>query len=134
MPVEFKATTDAAGRLIMPPEEKARLAKWAAENPCKEVVMAVAVVEDRRSLQQNAYYWDVVIPAMQIGYERTGVKLRKKEEVHAQLKQDFNYDASTADLSKKEFWDYMEIMAQYAAEYMRIEIKLPNQERNKQLK
>ena len=84
----------------------------------------VYVCDDRpsRSLNQNAYYWSVVIPiiAGEIGYQ--------KEELHEALKikflpkeikvkgKPYTIGGSTGKLNTKQFNEYLEAVIQMASE------------------
>lgn len=92
-----------------------------------------------RSLQQNRYYWGLVIPMVQKGLLDMGTEAGK-EEVHEFLKVRFNYNEvvnketgeyvcipkSTAGLNKEEFGVYIEKIQRFAAEFLGITIPDPN--------
>jgi hypothetical protein len=120
MPVEFKASTDAAGRLIMPPEEKKRLAEWAAENPCKEVVMAVTVVPNNS--KRNAYYWPHVIRPLTKAMNDKGNKFTEAD-VHEMMKIRFNFSATTQDLDDPEYAWYIAEVVQWASKFFQMEFE-----------
>lgn len=125
MPVEFKGTIDAAGRFTMPPEEKAKLAKWAADNPCKDVVTAVTT-EKKRSNRQNNYYWSTVVPIMMKEMNAHGNDF-DEDQTHEELKRKFNYKGSTSNLRTQEFQDYLEKIRAFAGTFFQITIPDPKQ-------
>ena len=86
--------------------------------------------EKQRSLDQNAYYWGVVVKilAWEIGYT--------KDEMHEALKVKFlTYEnvkgiptvLSTANLNTKQFEVYLEMVRRWAAMDLGIVIPEPNQ-------
>jgi len=83
----------------------------------------------KRSDVQNSYYWGVVIELLskELGYD--------KDEMHEILKYKFlqsnamgmPYVKSTTKLSTGEFEDYLEKIRRWAAEFLNINIPLPNE-------
>jgi hypothetical protein len=104
------------------------------------VEVTVEKARSRRSLNQNAYYWGVVVKMIsdELGYT--------PEEVHEVLKEKFNpkdlalmaYDnqtieqvrigVSTANLGKLDFCAYIERIQRWASEFLHLNIPDPNQE------
>jgi hypothetical protein len=110
-----------------------------------------------RSLPQNAYYWSVIIPAIQNEIKNLGERLTLKETeswimdyllstdsdfVHSFLKQKFidkmQVDESTGEvieiknpstkrMNKEEFSDYLNRVIQFANETLQIYIPSPNE-------
>ena len=82
-----------------------------------------------RSTLQNSYYFGVVVEilAKELGYD--------KDEMHEILKYKFlqsnamgmPYVKSTTKLSTGEFEDYLEKIRRWAAEFLNINIPLPNE-------
>ena len=82
-----------------------------------------------RSTLQNSYYFGVVVEilAKELGYD--------KDEIHEILKYKFlqsnamgmPYVKSTTKLSTGEFEDYLEKIRRWAAEFLNINIPLPNE-------
>jgi hypothetical protein len=95
--------------------------------------------KNKRSGQQNKYYWSCVCPIVLQGLRDMGWKeFEDAEEVHECLKHKFlkkhvaNADgeamekiASTKKLSTIEFNEYIENIAQWAAEYLNVYIPPP---------
>lgn len=94
----------------------------------------------KRSLNQNAYYWAVVIPLVRDGLFDVGYKM-SLEQTHEYLKREFlsteivnentgeikEITLSTAELKTIEFNEYFETIIQWAAEYLSIKIPYPNE-------
>lgn len=90
---------------------------------------------DKRSNQQNRYYFGLVIPLFQKGLQAKGIDVTK-EETHEFLKARFNYSElvnestgeflqvpmSTTRLNKGGFSDYIGKIQQLAAEFLEIVI------------
>lgn len=104
----------------------------------KEVEFQVKRFRNKRSVDQNAYYWKIIVlmVADAMGDD-------DPEAVHAVLKNECNYEIrtfgkgsdrkeyryplSTADLSTVEFENYTERCRRFAAEFFGIYIPLPNE-------
>ena len=94
------------------------------------VDVIVEKARSRRSLNQNAYYWGVVVKLVSdyTGYE--------PDEMHEVLKAQFNagefgeirYGKSTAKLSTLDFEAYMEQIRRWAAQTLGVVIPEPGQQ------
>src|SRR4029078_816659 len=96
---------------------------------------------NKRSDQQNRYYWGLVVPLVQKGIEDYGTELTK-EETHEFLKARFNVadlvnqdtgetinlPLSTTRLNKEQFGEYIEKIQRFGAEFLGIEIPDPGQQ------
>jgi len=95
---------------------------------------------NKRSDQQNRYYWAVVVPMVQHGIMDLGTELTK-EETHDFLKARFNYSEiastegelmqvprSTTILNKAAFSEYIAKIQQFAAEFLNVVIPDPGQQ------
>lgn len=98
---------------------------------------------NKRSLNQNAYYWliitDYIQPAL---YAEGWEKIKTKEDAHEFVSDLFlkvkvwnektgemkELPRSTTDLTKEEFNIYLNEIWQWAAEYLSINIPEPNQQ------
>lgn len=94
---------------------------------------------DQRSLQQNRYYFGLVIPMIQKGIYDMGTEITK-EECHEFLKAKFNYvevvneataeyvqiPRSTTAMNKEEFCLYIEKIQRFAIEFLNIVIPDPS--------
>jgi hypothetical protein len=96
----------------------------------------------QRSLPQNAYYWGVICDMVKQGLYEAGYRsVKTSDNAHEVMKNLFlkkrivNEDTgevietigSTASLTTEAFIIYVEEIIQWAAEYLGIEIPLPNE-------
>lgn len=93
----------------------------------------------KRSLQQNRYYWGVVVDLVKQGLFDLGHEV-SAEETHDWLKAKFNYlevvneetgecehiPRSTTEMTKEQFGEFIERIAQFAAEFLGVVIPAPN--------
>jgi hypothetical protein len=109
------------------------------------VEVTVEKARSRRSLNQNAYYWAVVIPMVTDALRELGNECEHMD-VHELLKDRFNtknfvipnngetvlevitVGASTASLSTIDFMAYIERIQRWASEFLHLNIPDPNQE------
>jgi RNA-binding protein YhbY len=98
----------------------------------------------QRSLNQNAYYWSVVVQIVYEGLRDAGFdEIRNPEDAHNVLKEMFfkkiiHSDQkdnlamvmSTTQFSTSEFEEKMDSIRQWAFEYLGIKIPLPNEQLN----
>lgn len=78
-------------------------------------------INDRRSEEQNNYYWAIVrIIAGELGYEVV-------DELHEVLKTKFNNGKSTTDFSPTEFAAYIQSIVIWAS--TELQIDLPSQDK-----
>ena len=94
---------------------------------------------NKRSGQQNRYYWGLVIPMLTEAFKDLGHEL-SQEETHEFLKAKFNskqihnedtgeaidLPLSTTRLSKFDFSEYIEKIQRFAAEFLNVVIPDPN--------
>lgn len=88
----------------------------------------------KRSLNQNAFYWGVVVPLV-----AEAIGESDPESVHEAMKAKLNYymvtakgrdirvPMSTADLSTVDFEAYLERIRQWGARFFSLNIPLPNE-------
>lgn len=100
----------------------------------KRVRVTVERFRNRRSTEQNRYYFGVVVPL--IG---KAIGEADMEAVHEMLKAEFNYEIlvigdremrkpkSTAKLETVEFSEYMEKVRMWAAKFLELYIPDPNE-------
>lgn len=93
---------------------------------------------NKRSSQQNRYYWGLVVPIVQKGIKDLGTEITK-EECHEFLKARFNYDEiineqtgecislprSTTALNKEQFSEYIGKIQQFGSEFLNTVIPDP---------
>ena len=110
----------------------------------REIVVTVERKRKKRSLNQNAYYWAVVVKMICEAMNDAGdmvssqdvheflrfrfLKIQKIDEETAELL--YEYSRSTSALKTFEFAEYIERCIQFAAEYLNIEIPTPYSERD----
>jgi hypothetical protein len=94
---------------------------------------------NRRSTQQNRYYWGLVIPILKQAFYDLGHDL-SAEDVHDFLKAKFNskeivneetgeaisVPISTTNLNKEDFGIYIEEIQRFAAMFLNVNIPDPN--------
>lgn len=110
------------------------------QSTCKLLSIEIKEHKNKRSLNQNAYYWGVVVPAVQSFFAEHGTQA-DAEEIHDFLKRgagglsriielpDGSYQAisgSTRKLTKAEFENYLEAVRAWAAGWGVI-IPMPNE-------
>lgn len=100
----------------------------------KRVRVTVERFRNRRSSEQNRYYFGVVVPAIAKKIGEPDL-----EAVHEMLKAEFNYEMlvigdremrkpkSTAKLETMEFAQYMEKVRMWAAQFLELYIPDPNE-------
>lgn len=93
---------------------------------------------NKRSNQQNRYYFGLVVPLVQQGIKDLGTELTK-EETHEFLKARFNLSdltnketgesisipISTTRLNKEQFGEYIEKIQRFASEFLNVVIPDP---------
>lgn len=108
----------------------------------KEIALTIGERKTERSNNQNRYYWGVVVPLVRQGLKEAGYGNVMKSEVHKLLKGMFIKDeivnettgeilsfvGSTAELSTTAFNEFMEGIAQWAAEQLSLVIPEPNEQ------
>lgn len=129
----------ANGRI--PPNVWDRLAEAVRLQPGKRFVLTLKEQKRKRSLNQNAYLWGVVYPAIVAVFREHGNNV-DAEDVHdflkdrvGKLKQHFitpdgevlTGPGSTAKLTTTEFEAYLDKVRTWAAETLGIVIPLPNE-------
>lgn len=135
--LELHCYTDGNG--VFHIQNRARLTEWGKMNPNKQLLMRVDKRGSRRSTQQNRYYFGVVVAEVKLGLLNIGYDATP-EEVHYFLKTKFNpiqipgiggealeMPGTTTQLTKSGFSDYIEKIAQWAAEYLGVTIPSADQ-------
>ena len=107
---------------------------------CKDQEVIVIIKKrGRRSNQQNAYYWAVVVAECRLRFKELGHRL-EADEVHQFLKEKFlpvhildefgtilaTLPGTTTTLNKTEMSDYIERIREWAAQTLEINIPSPN--------
>jgi len=108
----------------------------------KDVIIKIQKQKKIRSNYQNRYYFGVVIPIIQQGLFDVQAEWLSVDEIHAFLKQNFNYKElvnkrtgevvavakTTADLATIEFEEYLDRCRAFADEFLNIIIPMPNEQ------
>ena len=94
---------------------------------------------DKRSNPQNRFYWGVIIPQFQHGFEELFGHKLSKDETHEALKERsmtlkrvlensgkiLSFNRSTADLDTLEFSEYVQELDEFALEFLGYRLNLP---------
>lgn len=112
--------------------------EWAAQNPGRNILVKFEKRGSKRSMPQNRYYHGIVVQMVMMGLREIGYFL-SHDETHFFLKQKFNpvqvpnrdgvaieLPGTTTQLNKFEFSEYIERIAQFAAEYLNVTIPPAN--------
>lgn len=86
----------------------------------KRIELVLREKRDLRSVDQNAYYFGVVIRMIS---ETTGFS---EEETHEELKKRFNGGKSTTGMKTQEFEGYLAEIKRWAAEFLDLPIPDPH--------
>jgi hypothetical protein len=134
--LELTGHIDESGKITI--HHKPALEEWARQNPGRNILVKFERRGSKRSLPQNAYYHGVVVQSVMLGLREIGYSL-SHDETHFFLKQKFNpvqvpnkhgeaieLPGTTTQLNKTEFSDYIERIAQWAAEYLGVVIPAAN--------
>lgn len=99
--------------------------------------ISIKQVRANRSLDQNAYYWGVVLPAVANGLQEAWGEAMSVDDCHEWLKARFNsrvlvnkatgevkgrQPQSTANLDTKEFGEYLDKVIKFAGEQLGVEV------------
>lgn len=140
------------GKLVLPLEAEVDMAiQFAKLEEGDKVKVSITPLKQVRSLNQNAYYWGVVLPAIRNGLRELGLRLSieladewvlkslvdcDQATIHRHLKNTFcdkteldwskgiviKKIPSTAEMTSEEFSDYISQVIQWANEVLEIEI------------
>lgn len=117
---------------------KPALSEWARQNPGRNILVRFERRGSKRSLPQNRYYHGIVVQSVMLGLREIGYSM-SHDEVHFFLKQKFNpvqipnkegeaieLPGSTTQMNKTDFGEYIDRIAQWAAEYLSVVIPPAN--------
>jgi len=134
--LELTGYIDESGVLSI--HNRIAIKEWAAQNPGRNILVKFEKRGSKRSTQANRYYHGVVVQMVRQGLREIGYSL-SAEETHFFLKQKFNpvqvpnkhgeaieLPGTTTQLNKIEFSEYIERIAQFAAEYLDVVIPPAN--------
>lgn len=92
----------------------------------KSITITIQENKKQRSNDQNSYYWSVVLPFIVEGIAELQGEPTTSNEIHKQMKQDFNDGNSTTELNPKQFNEYLNKVVRFASEFLNITIPEPN--------
>ncbi len=135
----YIGTVGEDGKLKLSKPRKAAMESDIAKMKAGRQIEIILNPLSRRSNSQNAYMWSVVYPTIQERLQDLGNEC-DTEQVHEIMKAKFNskkvFDEdgvvyaeipqSTTTLSKEDFGIYIDKIIAWAAEFLQIEIPLPN--------
>lgn len=128
------------GRLI--PDNRGLLSSHVKSFEGMDVQLTISKRRKRRSNDQNAYYWGVVVAMTREGINEAWGEHLSLEEAHHILKFQCNYaehvneatgeiikiPKTTTELSTTEFEEYLERCRRFAQEWLQVIIPLPNEQ------
>jgi hypothetical protein len=136
--LELYGSIDESGKLSI--HNRQRLVEWARQYPSKEIKIKFERKGSKRASQANRYYWGVCIKEITIRLRELGHQWITDEDVHDMMKIKFNYERivseqgetlelpkSTTDLTKMQFFEYVENIRMWAAGFLGIDIPDPHQ-------
>lgn len=107
----------------------------------KDIQVTVEKKKKKRSLEQNAYYWGVVVPIVMNGLNEAGWKFDKqmthdfllsqfniKEVVNTESGEIVKYIGRSSNMSTVEMMEYFMDITFWALEFLNIQIPLPNEQ------
>lgn len=134
--LELTGNIDDNGQITI--HHRPALEEWARQNPGRNILVKFEKRGSKRSLPQNRYYHGIVVQSVMLGLREIGYSL-SHDETHFFLKQKFNpvevpgnggavieLPGTTTQLNKTEFSEYIERIAQWAAEYLGVVIPAAN--------
>lgn len=141
--VELNGHISETGEVVI--QNRRLLREWASRFKGKNIKIRIERAGSRRSHPQNNYYWGVVVEEIRLALLQLGHQMTK-EETHEFLKMKFNavsianengeelqVPGMTCIMTKTEFGEYIERIAQWASEYLSIVIPAPNENLELQL-
>lgn len=110
--------------------------------PDCEVKITVSKLYDKRSNQQNKYYWGVIIDLFRKGWEESQGEKISMEQAHEILKHECNYSEivnpttgavirtgnTTTELNTKDYEEYLTRCRNFIWEWFNIIVPLPDRE------
>jgi len=141
MKLEYSAKVE-AGKVII--QNRKQLDKDLKFFEGKSMTITIEKKRSKRSSPQNRYYWGVVIPIFREGLIDAGWNRFNcsKEKVHEMLKEKFlpkneivnqvtgeiiEMPASTSEQTKSEMIEYIDDIIRFSAEFLNVQIPLPNE-------
>jgi len=145
MKLIYFGKVDEAGNIRLPKRMRKEIESAFVGKPIQVEVKRKA---KRRSNDQNAYYWGVIIPIVLQAFIDLGNELQHNNPEHAQIVHEFLKDkflnngldlvdakgqahktgASTRRLTTAQFDEYKNKIQQFGAEYLNVQIPDPNEQ------
>lgn len=135
--VELSGHISETGEVVI--QNKRLLREWANKFRGKNIKIRIERAGSRRSLPQNNYYWSCIVEEVRLGLLQLGHQMTK-EETHEFLKMKFNtvsiandhgeelqVPGTTTTMTKTEFGEYIDRIAQWCAEYLGIVLPQPGE-------
>lgn len=109
-----------------------------------EITLTIEKKYSKRSNQQNAFYWGVLIPIISELFQDCTGTFFSEQETHEALKSNCNYKEivsektgeftripiSTTELNKIEFSEYIEKVEHFVFDYFSVILPKPNEQLN----
>lgn len=106
-----------------------------------DYIISVERAKKKRSIEQNRYYWGIIVPMVKEGMIEVGYRMTT-EATHEFLKMNFNIVeitnektgeilksiGSTTEMSTSQMMEYFANIYQWASEYLGIYIPEPNEQ------
>lgn len=138
MPLELGGTIDENGKMSIFRQDDLR--QWVKAHRGQQILLSLKLKGKKRSTEQNAYYWGVVVDMVMRRFNQLGNDF-DADETHDFLKGRFNIKEieavpdhfievplSTARLDTKEFMTYVARIQQFGSEFLDIYIPDPNEQ------
>lgn len=145
--MQFNCTLKPYGTLFV--HRRKDMVRWLstqARDKDTDFIITIEKKKKKRSSEVNRYWWGVVVPVIQRGLNEHGYEL-SKDDTHEFLKSNFNFTEmvnedtgevlrvpkSTASLNGSDFWELIDKVIRFAAEYLNEQIKLPGEQSEMEL-
>jgi hypothetical protein len=141
--VELSGKISETGEVVI--QNRRLLREWANKFKGKNIKIRIERAGARRSHPQNNFYFGVVVEEVRLALLRLGHQMTK-EETHAFLKMKFNMvsianshgeelqvPGTTTTMTKTEFGEYIDGIAQWCAEYLGLILPQPGEHLELQL-
>ena len=135
--LELNAHIDDSGQVVI--HNKRLLREWVNRFKGKNLKIRIERAGSRRTNQANNYYWGCVVEEIRLALLKLGHQMTK-EETHEFLKIKFNavhiatdqglaleVPGTTTTMTKTEFGEYIERIAQWCSEYLSLVLPQPGE-------
>jgi len=141
--VELNGSISETGEVVI--QNRRLLREWASKFKGKNIKIRIERAGSRRTHPQNNFYWACIVDEIRLALLQLGHQMTK-EETHEFLKMKFNtvsisnehgealeVPGTTTTMTKTEFGEYMDRIAQWCAEYLGIVLPQPGEHLELQL-